>query len=118
MRPTRKERDSKKGFIFTTVELRQKLNNLKQNKNFTFKNGKVATPDELINFMYKINFLMARKELENGVIQRKYYEENRYLLSNSVNYGYDWEVHLVFRWALQPEGIEDVFKTVRMMECD
>lgn len=118
MRPTRKERDLKKGFIFTTVELRQKLNNLKQNKNFTFKNGKVATPDELINFMYKINFLMARKELENGVIQRKYYEESRYLLSSSVNYGYDWEVHLVFRWALQPEGIEDVFKTVKMVECD
>lgn len=115
MRPTRKEREQKKGFIFTTVELRQKLNNLKQNKSFTFKNGKVATPDELINFMYKINFLMARKELENGIIQRKYFEENRYLLSSSVNFGYDWEVHLVFRWALQPEGIEDIFRTVRML---
>ena len=108
MRPTRKERDSGRGFIYTTVELRNKLNNLRQNKTFTFKNGTPASADDLIHFLYKINFLTARKLLDNGTIQRKYFEENRYISSGRTNFGYDWEVHPVFRWALQPEGVENM----------
>lgn len=118
MRPTRKERDSGRGYKYTTAELKQKLTNLKQNKVFTFKNGKIATPEELINFMYKINFLVARKELENGKIQRKYFEENRYLMAGSVDFGYDWEVHMAFRWALQPEGVDNIFKSFKSREED
>lgn len=106
MRPSRKERDNGKGFIYTTEELRAKLNNLRQNKTFNFKDGKIASADDLIHFMYKINFLTARKELDNGTIQRKYFEENRYISSGRINFGYDWEIHPVFRWALQPEGID------------
>lgn len=106
MRPSRKERDNRKGFIYTTEELRAKLNNLRQNKTFNFKDGKIASADDLIHFMYKINFLTARKELDNGTIQRKYFEENRYISSGRINFGYDWEIHPVFRWALQPEGID------------
>ncbi len=116
MRPTRKERDEGKGFIYTTAELNKKLTNLKQNKVFTFKSGRPSTSEELINFMYKINFLMARKELPDGKIQRKYFEENRYLMSGAINFGYDWEVHLAFRWALQPEGVEDVFRAIKNQE--
>ena len=37
---------------------------------------------------------------------RKYFEENRYISSGRINFGYDWEIHPVFRWALQPEGID------------
>lgn len=116
MRPTSKERKAGKGYIYTTVELKQKLNNLKQNKSFVFKNGRVATSEDLINFMYKINFLVARKVLDDGKIQRKYFEENRYLMSGATNFGYDWEVHLAFRWTLQPEGIEDVFRSFKGYE--
>lgn len=113
MRPTRKERDEGKGFVYTTADLCKKLNNLKQNKVFVFKSGRSSTPEELINFMYKINFLLARKELEDGRIQRKYFEENRYFMSGGVNFGYDWEVHLAFRWALQPEGVEDILRSIK-----
>lgn len=112
MRPTTKEREAGKGFIYTTAELTKKMNNLKQNKNFAFKNGRPSTPEELINFMYKINFLNARKTLEDGKVQRKYFEENRYLMAGSVNFGYDWEVHLAFRWALQPEGVDEILKSI------
>ncbi len=114
MRPTRKERDEGKGFVYTTQELCKKMNNLKQNKVFVFKSGKPSTPEELINFLYKINFLMARKELEDGKIQRKYFEENRYFMSGGINFGYDWEVHLAFRWALQPEGVEDILRSIKL----
>lgn len=108
MRPSRKERDNGKGFIYTTIELRAKLNNLKQNNTFTFKNGNPASADDLIQFLYKINFLTARKVLDNGTIQRKYFEDNRYISSGRIDFGYNWEVHPVFRWALQPEGIDDI----------
>lgn len=118
MRPTHKEREEGKGFVYTTADLRKKLNNLKQNKNFTFKSGRPSTPEELINFMYKINFLMARKELEDGRIQRKYFEENRYFMTGSINFGYDWEVHLAFRWTLQPEGVEDILRAIRLQKED
>lgn len=112
MRPTTKEREAGKGFIYTTAELKKKLNNLKQNKVFVFKSGRASTPEELINFMYKINFLNARKTLENGKVQRKYFEENRYLMAGSVDFGYEWEVHLAFRWALQPENIDDILRSI------
>lgn len=113
MRPTTKEREAGKGFIYTTAELTHKLNNLRQNKVFSFRSGRATTPEALINFMYKINFLNARKTLEDGKIQRKFFEENRYLMAGSVNFGYDWEVHLAFRWALQPESIDDLLQSIK-----
>ena len=72
----------------------------------------VETAKELANFLYKINFLTARKTLESGEIQRKYFEENRYLSHNLVDFGYDWEIHPAFRWALQPDDIESIFRNV------
>jgi hypothetical protein len=30
--------------------------------------------------------------------------------SEFVDFGYDWEIHPAFRWALQPESIEDIFE--------
>lgn len=109
MRPTKKERNTKYGYSYTTSELMSKLNSLMQSENYIFKNGKRASARELAQFLYKINFLTARKELETGDIQRRYFEENRYLSSSFVDFGYDWEVHPAFRWALQPEDIRGIF---------
>lgn len=91
-----------------------KLNNLKQNTNITLKNGKEASAKDLAQFLYKINFITARKQLESGEIQRKYFEENGYLSSSFVDYGYDWEVHPAFRWDLQPDDIDDLFNRLRL----
>ena len=63
----------------------------------------------MAQFLYKINFLTARKELPDGTIHRKYFEENRYLSSDFVDFGYDWEIHPAYRWALQPDTIDDIF---------
>lgn len=109
MRPTQKERDNYGGYIYTTQQLRTKLSNIQQNNQFHFTNNKVVSSAELEQFLYKINFLTARKVLENNIIQRKYFEENQYL-SQSTVFGYDWEVHPAFRWALQPEGVNDLLK--------
>ncbi len=110
MKPTRKEKNARKGFIYTTNELRTKLNFLIQHENFYLKKGNRANAMDLAHFMYKINFLTARKVLENGTIQRKYFEENRYVSSPYVDFGYDWEIHPAFRWVLQPDDINSIFK--------
>lgn len=118
MRPNKKVKYAADGFVYTTGELMQKLNNLKQNTHFIFKNGKDASAKELAHFLYKINFITARKQLESGEIQRKYFEENRYLSSTFVDFGYDWEVHPAFRWALQPDNIDDIFYKLKLSHDD
>jgi len=109
MRPTKKQKIASDGYIYTTTELIKKLNDIKQRTNFIFKNGRTASAQELAQFLYKINFLTARKKLNTGEIQRKYFEENRYISSSFVDFGYEWEVHPAFRWALQPDDISDIF---------
>jgi hypothetical protein len=109
MKPSKKGKVTADNFVFTTIELQQKINNIMQQSNFKFANNKTVTWKDLFQFLYKINFITARRQLEDGEIQRKYFQENRYLSSTSVEFGYDWEIHPAFRWALQPDSIEDIF---------
>lgn len=109
MKPSKKEKFASDGYIYTTNELQSKINNIKQQNNFSFTNGRPASAKDLAQFLFKINFLTARKVMEDGTIQRKYFEENRYLSSSFVDFGYDWEVHPAFRWALQPDDLENIF---------
>jgi hypothetical protein len=109
MKPIKKGRVTADSFVFTPIELQQKINNIIQQQRFTFANGRSITWKELAQFLFKINFITARKQLEDGEIQRKYFQENRYLSSTFVEFGYDWEIHPAFRWALQPDSIDDIF---------
>jgi len=109
MKPTKKERHASDSYVYTTAELQKKINNIKEQNNFSFTNGRSTRAKDLAQFLFKINFLTARKVLEDGTIQRKYFEENRYLSNTFVDFGYDWEVHPAFRWALQPDDIDDIF---------
>ncbi|HML74219.1 MAG TPA: hypothetical protein PKB02_06955, partial [Anaerohalosphaeraceae bacterium] len=61
-------------------------------------------------FLYKINFLTARKVQDDNNINRFYFEENRYLASDFCDFGYDWEVHPAYRWALQPDDIRNIYR--------
>jgi hypothetical protein len=114
MKPTKKERIAADSYIFSTVELQKKINNIMQNTTFRFANERNADAKELANFLYKINFLTARKVNESGEIQRKYFEENRYLSSSVAEFGYDWEIHPAFRWALQPDDINGIFRKLQL----
>lgn len=114
MKPSKKEKQVSDSFIFTTPELHYKLNKLIEQNRFIFANNKTATAPELANFLYKINFLTARKVLDDGEIDRKYFEENRYLSNSSAKFGYDWEIHPAYRWALQPDSIDDIFNTLSL----
>ncbi len=117
MKPTTKEKREKKGFVYTTAELKAKLHSIMQHRKF-YLAGKLATENSLLNFLYKINFITARKLVDGEEIQRKYFEENRYLTNASVDFGYDWEVHPAFRWALQPDDFNGIFGRLSIQKDD
>lgn len=108
MKPSHEMKKTDKPFVYDKERLSRKIEGIMQNGKFYFANDKEGTVDDLIAFMYKINFLNARKNVAGGFIDRKYFEDNRYITANSVDFGYDWEVHPAFRWALFPEA-RDIF---------
>ena len=118
MKPTTKERRTSQTYKYTTDALISRLKNIEQSGRFTFANGKNASAKDLAAFMYKINFITARKELDNGSIDRKYFEENRYLLNDFIEFGYEWEIHPAYRWALQPDNLDDIFKKIALSHMD
>jgi hypothetical protein len=117
MKPNKKERMARLGYLYTTDKLLQKIDNIRQMGEFTFSNGKIASNKELAAFMYKINFLTARKETPQG-IDRKYFEENRYLSNEFSDFGYDWEVHPAYRWALQPSSPTDIYNNLELTSSE
>jgi hypothetical protein len=114
MKPNKSERRGRSGYIYTTDSLLEKLRSIAQMGAFRTVAGKVLDPKGLAAFMYKINFITARKEREDDLIERRYFEENRYLSSTFADFGFDWEVHPAYRWALQPDAGKDVFEQLRL----
>lgn len=113
MKPQQRKGHKSDFFVFTTPEIKLKINNLISMGRFKFSNGKEATAQQLLQFLYKIDFITARKEGGNGEIVRKYFDNNRYLSESFVDFGFNWEVHPAFRWALKPDSIEDVFNSLK-----
>lgn len=109
MKPSHEMKKTEKPFVYDKERLFRKIEGIMQNGKFYFANKKECTVEDLIAFMYKINFLNARKDAAGGFIDRKYFEDNKYITSKSVDFGYDWEVHPAFRWALYPET-RDIFR--------
>jgi hypothetical protein len=115
MKPNKRERRAKLGYVFTTDALLNKIANIMQGDEFRFSSGHIATQKELAAFLYKINFLTARKEVASGGIIRKYFEENRYLSSQFADFGFDWEIHPAYRWALQPDDwLKELYATLQL----
>lgn len=117
MKPSKREHTTKQGYLYTTDGILNKITNILQSGEFRFANGKAATHKDLAAFMYKINFLTARKETPEGIV-RRYFEENRYLSSRFVDFGFQWEVHPAYRWALQPESVHSIFETLALSADD
>lgn len=115
MKPSKKERTGKEGYVYSTDALLKKIGNIMQSGAFRFTNGKEAQRKDLAAFLYKINFLNARKEVPGG-IARNYFEENRYLSSDLADFGFEWEVHPAYRWALQPDDLQSIFRTLELSQ--
>lgn len=115
MRPTRQQKRASQNYLFSNDQLIHKLNNAMTQKRFEFANGKMATAKALAEFLYKVDFIIARKEQDDGEIIRKFYEQNRFLANQFVDYGFDWEIHPAYRWALQPQSAESIFSSIDLV---
>jgi len=111
MKPSRTSKKMSGSFVYDEEKLLAKVSGIMQNGKFLFSNGQEAKAKDLIAFMYKINFLVGRKDESDGYVDRKYFEENRYLSTSYADFGYKWEVHPAFRWALYPES-RDIFSEI------
>jgi hypothetical protein len=114
MKPNKVERRAALGYVYKTDDLIKKIKSVCELGRLTFRNGSIAEPRDLAAFLYKINFLTARKVLPSGEIHRKYFEENRYLSARFSDFGYDWEIHPAYRWALQPDTIPDIYNQLEL----
>ena len=114
MKPTKKEKTAEDAFKYTTKQLHDKLFNIMQNTNFKFASVSAMTPRVLKDFLYKINFITARKKDDNGKINRFNYEENQKLSLPYMEENFEWEVHLAYRWVLQSDSIDEIFKKLEL----
>ena len=112
MRPTKKGRRTSENFLYPTDQLIMRIKDIMSHSNLAFTNGKHVSPNTLIQFLYKIDFIIARKDLD-GKIDRKYFDQNRFLASEFVDFGYDWEIHPAYRWALQPQNVFEILEQIR-----
>lgn len=115
MKPTRKELAAGAPCLFSRQQLLKKLSDILSMSHFYFKDGKEVTPQSLAAFLYKINFITARKT-ENGEILRVYYDENQYIYNDFTDFGYSFEIHPAYRWALQPSTTNELFNQVDLLE--
>jgi hypothetical protein len=111
-KPFKQAKAASDSFVFTTAELHAQIFRISELGRFIHASGAVLDEHDLTEFLYKINFITARKEKPDGFIDRKNFEHDSYLASSFRNFGYDWEIHLAYRWVLQPDSLEDIFKRI------
>lgn len=117
MKPSQKEIQIGSPCLFSRDQLIKKLKDILSMSNFTFKDGKPVTPQNLAAFLYKINFLTARKNIGSEIV-RIYYDENQYIYNDFADFGYSYEIHPAYRWALQPNTINDLFKQIELLDSE
>lgn len=111
MKPTKKERKASMSYLFTSDELSRKISNVLRSVPVRFTNNRPVNGRSVIQFLYKIDFITARKDHE-GAIERTYFDNARFLANEFTDFGYDWEIHPAYRWALQPQDLQDVFDSI------
>ncbi|WP_420538373.1 P-loop ATPase, Sll1717 family [Oleidesulfovibrio alaskensis] len=106
-------------YVYTTDQVEAKIQSASANAPFYFSNNnKQATSEELHYFLYKINFLTARRKNKDDVLVRKTFEENKYLTGRFVDFGFGWEVHPAYRWALEPDDSESIYARLDLLDFE
>ena len=112
MKPTRRERTAAESYLFSNDRLSKKMTEIMGQVNLQFTNGRPISGRSLTQFLYKIDFITARKTLADGTIERRYFDRSRFLANEFADFGFDWEIHPAYRWALQPQDIQDVIASL------
>ena len=103
MRQTNKEKENGIGPIFDDGQLIGKLKTVINSRQVTFANGDPMTPIAISRFLYRCDFITARAE-EDGRIIRQHFSDNQLLADPNAQFGFKWEIHPAYRWALEPKS--------------
>lgn len=110
-KPTKSEKNLNQSFLFTTDELVKRIKNIRQQVPIRFNSNKPVTDQSVIVFLYKIDFLIAR--IDNGPKPKwTYFDQRRLLANDSIDFGYRWEIHPAYRWALQPNDLQTIIDSL------
>lgn len=113
MKPSGKNQyDKTKRWLYTNDELIKKIKSIRSNNNLSFTNRKPVTDKSIAEFLYKIDFIIARDDLHTGDKRWTHFDQNRMLQSQFVDFGYKWEVHPAYRWALQPKNVHEILDSI------
>lgn len=107
-RPPKRERRTSEMFLYSRDQITVKMKSIRQHVGIHFTSGKSASDIELLTFLYKIDFLQARAQEADGSIVRRNFDQNRFLVNPTTDFGFDMEVHPAYRWALQPTDMQSV----------
>lgn len=114
MKPsTQQMRFKEKRWLYTNDELITKLRNILGSNNLKFSSGKPVSSRAVAEFLYKIDFLIARSDGPDGDPEWTQFDQNRLLSSQFADFGYKWEVHPAYRWALQPKSVHEILETIQ-----
>ncbi|GLP86528.1 P-loop ATPase, Sll1717 family [Tritonibacter mobilis] len=102
MRQTRKEKESGIGPIFDDGQLVSKMKTAIQSGQIFFTNGDQMSPIALARFLYRSDFVTARMDMDSGIV-RKHFSDNQLLAETQAQFGFKWEIHPAYRWALDPQ---------------
>lgn len=111
MRPSKTERTTAQNYLLSTDRMLKRIRQALDQAPLLFADGRTASPMATLAFLYRVDFIQARRTELDGV-DRKYFDQNYLLTPDKIDLGYDWEIHLAFRWALQPGDQRDIFAFV------
>jgi hypothetical protein len=119
MKPNRRERNFAAAFQFSRDELSKKIGKLLQQQSFKIAGKPYFSAVDVIEFMYKIDFITARREQEGSEkIIRLHFDDSPHIISSAADFGFHWEIHPAYRWALTPGDTPFVISTTELESTD
>lgn len=110
-KPSKVQKKASINYLYTTAQLVEKIRNIKSQVRVTFSSRTIVTENSIISFLYKIDFIIARNEV-NGKTRWTYFDQKRFLANDAVDFGYQWEIHPAYRWAIQPNDVQDIIDSL------
>lgn len=119
MKPAAPRRGGRMGkasdsFLFSQAELDKKISRVLEQVRVRFTNGSIVSARAVGQFLYKIDFIIARKDMDTGLVDRKFFDQSRFLFDQNLDFGYSWEIHPAYRWALQPDTLDSIFDQISL----
>jgi len=74
---------------------------------------------DVIEFLYKIDFITARREQTGSEkIVRLHFDDSPHIISSAADFGFHWEVHPAYRWALTPGDTPFIISATELEASD